>query len=515
MKANGTHALIVGIDKYDSPNLSPLEGARNDAIAWYRFCVRHLRIAPENIAVLANPPLTARDLGPEAEQSRLRGGSRADIVEEATLLARAASDGGAGLVTFSGHGLAMAPARAASTEIDLSLCPSDVKVELPDEGDASVTGALRFSELSDIFRSQDSRDNITVLLDTCYSRGPSATKSATGAVPAAPSLAAASSPAQQSQLQIKPKGSVDALGLARKVLKVDAFTNRLILGARHWTEAYEMHVGGQWRGAASFAMLTVMERWALRSEGGVTYPNISHGDLLDRMRDLLAVLGVPQIPALWGQRRLDEMPVLRPGLRFAPGETSARPDAPMNKRQIPVDPDYVGLLQLSLNGNPIVRVVITGESLPSGARGLNKRTEYWYTNTSSPPALSSGLNVSLSSTQDQATIDAFISGYTLSIQCAQLIGKDNWRVWSTGDNPNGALLKTADPTGKDNMMGLYLQYNSNGTLQTYCWYRISLLDDGFAFYVNDPPDFFASVGDTNPNTIETGAWRYSLVLPPP
>jgi hypothetical protein len=405
VKANGTHALIVGIDKYESPNLSPLQGARNDAIAWYRFCVRHLRIAPENIAVLASPPLTARDLGPEAEQSRLRGASRADIVDEATLLARAASDGGAGLVTFSGHGLAMAPTRAASTEIDLSLCPSDVRVELPDDGDASVTGALRFSELSDIFRSQDSRDNITVLLDTCYSRGPSATKSATGAVPAAESLAAASSPAQQSQLQIKPKGSVDALGLARKVLKVDAFTNRLILGARHWTEAYEMFVGGQWRGAASFAMLTVMERWALRSEGGVTYPNISHGDLLDRMRDFLSVLGVPQVPALWGQRRLDEMPVLRPGLRFAPGETSPVPSAPMNKRQIPTEPDKVALLEFRLAGNPVIRVVVTGESVPSGVRGLNKRTEYWYTNTSSPPSLSS-LVVVYAQTQDQSTIDS-------------------------------------------------------------------------------------------------------------
>ncbi len=299
------------------------------------------------------------------------------------------------------------------------------------------------------------------------------------------------------------------------MLKVDAFTNRLILGARHWTEAYEMYVGGQWRGAASFAMQTVMERWALRRADGVTYPNISHGDLLDRMRDFLSVLGVPQIPALWGQRRLDEMPVLRPGLRFAPGETSRLPDAPMNRRQIPIDPDYVGLLQLSLNGNPIVRVVVTGESLPSGTHGLNKRTEYWYTNTSSSPNLSSGLTVSWSTTQDQATIDAFIAGYALDIQCAQVIGKDNWKEWNTGDNPNGSLLKTADPTGKDNMMGLYLEYNNLGTLRTYCWYRISMLDEGYAFHVDQPPSFFASVGDTNPNTIETGAWRYSLVLPPP
>lgn len=505
MKSNGTHALIVGIDKYDSPNLSPLQGARNDAIAWYRFCVKHLRIAPENIAVLASPPLTVRDLGPEAERSRLRCAARADIVEEATALARAASDGGAGFVTFSGHGLAMAPSRAASTEIDLALCPSDTAVDLPEGGEPAVKCALRFSELAEIFRSQDSRDNITVLLDTCYSRGPLG--------PEGPGGTAAG--AEKAALPIKAKGSVDALGLARKVLKVDAFTNRLILGARHWTEAYEMYVGGQWRGAASFAMQTVMERWSLHQEGGVAYPNISHGDLLDRIRSFLDVLGVPQIPTLWGQRRLDEMPVLRPGLRFTPGETSAAPDAPMNERQIPTEPDKVALMEFRLAGNPILRVVVTGASVPSEVQGLNPRTEYWYTNTTSAPSLSGGLTVVFSQTQDQSTINSFIAGYTLSIQCAQLIGVRNWKAWSSGDNENGTLLETADPTGKDDRMGLYLKYNSNGTLATYCWYRLTLLDDGFAFDAGQAPGSFAALSDTNPNLMGTGNWKYSLILPPP
>ena len=506
MKSNGTHALIVGIDQYTSPNLSPLQGARNDAVAWYRFCVKHLRIAPENIAVLASPPLAVKDLGPEAERSRLRGASRADIVEEATALARAASDGGAGLVTFSGHGLAMAPSRAASTEIDLALCPADVTVDLPEGGEPVVKCALRFSELAEIFRSQDSRDNITVLLDTCYSRGPSGAAGAQAGAPAAGGGA-------KGPVPIQAKGSVDALGLARKVLKVDAFTNRLILGARHWTEAYEMYAGGQWRGAASFAMQTVLERWALREEGGVTYPNISHGDLLDRMRSFLDVLGVPQIPALWGQRRLDEMPVLRPGLRFAPGETSALPDAAMNRRQVPTEPDKVTLLELKLNGNPIIHVVVTGASVPSGVN-LNPGTEYWYTNTSSPPSLSE-LVVGMKTTQSQEMVDDFIRGYTLSIHCAQLIGQKNWKVWETGDNLNGTLLQTADPSGNDNRMGLYLEYNSNGTLATYAWYRITLLDYGLAFEVSLPPELFETVTDTNPNTMEPGNWRYSLVLPPP
>lgn len=504
MYKNRTHALIIGIDQYDSPGLSALQGARNDAVAWYRFCVKHLGVQPENITVLASPPLTARELGPEAERSRLAGGTRAEIVEHARQLADAAScDGGrndAGFVTFSGHGLAVPPSRG-STEIDLALCPSDTRIDDVEGSEAPVVGnTLRFSELADIFRSQDSRDNITVFLDTCFSTGPAHEMRQPldpAKAPAAPGATA----------------EVDTLARARKILKVDAFTNRLLLGARHWTPAYEIFAGGQWRGAASFAMLTALERWALTREDGATYPNVSYGDLLDRVRSFLEVLGVPQVPAIWSQRRLDEMPFLRPGLKFAPGETSVVPDAPMNTRQIPVNPDKVGIFEFrNAFGTPIIRCIVTGASLPSGFSGYDTRTEYWYTNTTSPPALSS-LTVVWSTTTSKRIVEDAIAGWTLSITCEQLIGTGNWSLWNSSVNTAGTLLKATDPTGVDGYMGVYLEYNANGQLASYAWYRMTLLTDGFAFNVNAPPGSFTAVTGTNPSAIATGTWRYSLVVP--
>lgn len=494
-KKNETHVLIVGIDAYDSPNLPALQGARNDAVAWYRFCVNHLRIDPKNITVLASPRLTPAELGPQAGVSRLKGATRVEILDEARRLADVAVNS-AGLLTFSGHGLAVGADPGGAVGPDLAVCPSDTRVELPASGDASISGTLRFSDLAAIFASQDCKDNITAVIDTCYSDGPSA--------------------AMRGPLETgKRLGKVDALKRARQIRRVEAFTNRFFLGARHWTTAYEIKVGGAWRGAASYAMQTLMERWALRQEDGILYPNASHGDLLEATRDFLEVLGVPQHPALWGQRRLEEMPVLRPGLRFSPGETSPRPNAPTNERQCPVEPDKIALIEFkSQTDDPILRVIAVGASLPSGVTGYNTRTEYWYTNTSSPPSLS-GLTMTYTTTTSQSVADNFKSGYTLSITCEQLIGQQNWSTWSSTVNTTGTLFQADDPTGNERYMGLYLQYNTNGTLATYAWYRMTLLEDGFAFEEGEPPEELTALEGTDPNEMEEGTWEYSLVVSPP
>jgi hypothetical protein len=483
------HVVIIGIDRYDSTELSQLQGSRNDAIAWYRLCVGHLGVPPENIAVLASPRLTTKELGPKAEKSRLRGAARAEVLEEAKRLAEAASQS-AGLLTYAGHGVALSSNGQSPTGADLAICPSDVAVD----DKKGVVGALRFTELSDIFRSQDSRDNITVFLDTCYSSGPEASSSRAAARGAA--------------------GKVDDLDLAKRCVRVEAFTNRLILGARHWTSAYEIQVGGVWRGAASFALQTLMERWALRQEDDILYPNVSHADLLDRMGDMLDVLGVPQMPALWGARRLDEMPFLRPGLNYPPGGTSMEPSATKRKRQVPVNPDKVMLLQFAdSGGNPLIRVVVTGDELPAGWTGLTTRTEYWYTNTTAVPTLST-LNMTVQSETDQSRANDFIAGWTLSLSCGQLQGEENWDLWSSGVNNQGTLLQTTDPAGRDTYMGLYVQYSKNGTLQKYAWYRITLLTDGFAYELGSPPGTFTALAHPNPNGMGAGSWKFSTLLPP-
>jgi hypothetical protein len=494
-KSNNTHVLIIGIDQYDSPNLPRLQGARNDAIAWYRLCVDHLRIAPENITVLASPRLTAAELGPRSGASRLRGATRTEIMDEARRLADAAVST-AGLVTFAGHGVALPAVPGGAVGMDLSLCPSDTRVELPEGGHASVSGSLRFSDLAAIFASQDCKDNITVVLDTCYSDGPGGPTRG---------------PLGSSKPLAKAAAKADELTLAKQILRVDAFTNRLFLGARHWTTAYEIKVGGVWRGAASYAMQTLIERWALRQENGILYPNVSHADLLDAMRDFFDVLGVPQLPAVWGQRRIDELPVLRPGLRFTPAETSPRPNARMNARQMPVDPDKIALISIKdQNDNPIIHVIAVGESVPSGVTGYNERTEYWYTNTTSAPTLT-GLNMEVTTTTSQQAADNFRSGYTLSIECEQLIGQENWSTWSNTVNTAGTLFRADDPTEVERYLGLYLEYLTNGHLNSYAWYRMTLLEDGFAYDSVAPSEFIALEG-TDPNEMEEATWNYSLLV---
>jgi hypothetical protein len=496
VKPNETQVLIIGIDDYKSPNLPALQGARNDAIAWYRFCLNHLHIPARNITVLASPRLTENELGPQSDDSRLRGATRAEIVQEANRLANAAQNNKPGLVTFSGHGLALGAGPDNVPAMELALCPSDVSIELPANGDIAVTGALRFSELATIFAADYCKNNIIVVFDMCYASGPEA---------AQPQVAG-------SGVQGRSRGY--GLDRARQILDIGAFTNRVFLGARHWTTAYEINVGGEWRGAASYAMLTLMERWALRNENGVRYPAVSHADLLDSMRDSFDVLGVPQLPALWGDRSIDGQAVLRPGTAYSRGDTSATPNARMNERQIPVDPDVVALIEIvDQNSNPIIRVVSVGAFTPEGA-SVNQYTEYWFTNTTSVPTLTD-LTLTVTNATTQSQIDAFTSGYTLSIPCGQVIGTSNWSTWTSGPNSAGRLFQTDDPTEEDRYMGLYLEHNNNGTLASYAWYRITLLTDGFAYEASDPPRDFTLVSGTNPNSMESGAWKYSNIIDPP
>jgi hypothetical protein len=141
--------------------------------------------------------------------------------------------------------------------------------------------------------------------------------------------------------------------------------------------------------------------------------------------------------------------------------------------------------------------------------GMSRPTE-----TTSVPTLT-GLTMTVVDATSQRQIDDFTDGYTLSIECAQLIGTSNWATWSSGTNTSGRLFKTEDPTRNDRFMGLYLEHNSNGTLATYAWYRITLLTDGYAYNASDPPQSFSLASSTDPSSIDVGTWKYSLIVAPP
>ena len=65
--------VIVGIDDFKSPLAPNLRGAKNDALAWWRYCVQYLKVPGEQIVVLTSPPVTAMELaGPGAHTTEHR-----------------------------------------------------------------------------------------------------------------------------------------------------------------------------------------------------------------------------------------------------------------------------------------------------------------------------------------------------------------------------------------------------------------------------------------------------------
>jgi hypothetical protein len=309
--------------------------------------------------VLASPPLTAADLGDGADKSVLGAADRAAILAAAEALSAALSKGGAeGLVTYSGHGVVAGHSAQEIEGADLAICPEDVARQ----PDGSFDRVIRFGELAEVFTRHGVRDALTIFLDTCYSGSGDA-----DAPPARHLLGNQASPLAAS---------------VTKALAAEAdavMASRLILGARHWKPAYEVRTGSGYRGAASFAMTTLLEQWSTKSADGVTYFNVSYGDLIHRARRVIEALGFDQQPFMWGQRELDDLPVLKHGLAVTPGETSEAPDGHKDSREIPVDARLAGVLVMTVGTMSVLTCVATG-NLPAGSlpEGMASNNEYFF-----------------------------------------------------------------------------------------------------------------------------------------
>lgn len=504
MIPNRTHVLIIGIDQYDAAIVTGLKGARNDAIQWYRLCVGYLRVPPEQITVLASPPLSSAELGPGAEKSRLRGATLAELRAEAERLAHTLSkEKAVGLVTYSGHGVAMKTAQGPGGEADLALCPQDVAVSIGEGDAAAIEGVLRFSEIGSIFRHV--ADNLSLFLDACYT-GPTGAD----APPFRHLLGRRRTAGSSGEMLRKAAAARQEDPLAKA---------RLVLGTRHWMPAYEIRVGNAWRGAASFALTSLMEQWSTRLHDGVNYLNVSYRDLADRAHRLLEDLGLQQAPCLWGLRRNDDLAVLKRGLKVIPGSTSIEPDGHRAERQIPIDPDYALLLTFtddSVNTG-VVKVVATSDlsTLPTG---FSARTEYWYA-TSTAAGATHDLTMTLAKTQSSSAISDFVSGLTLSKELVQDIDQSDWSEWTTGDNSTGMLWKADDPDNTGEQIGLYLKYDSSGRLSDIAWYRETLNSNGTVFLSTPSELTFTPVlhngnPSTNPNHIYAGTWYFSKMIEP-
>lgn len=278
-----------------------------------------------------------------------------------------------GFMAYSGHG-------ARGTE-GLYLCPRDVRAK-------GLANAVSFSELRRILdRASDldgddpelvaarpgllailekeralpgvrPTDNLTVVLDCCFS-GASDLLNKLHQVPTI--TPGRLSPGQE--IHAQPK-----LG------------SRVLCASERGQTAYQALLGGEWHGAFSWALTTVLEQWRFveAERGRFRRTDISHAELLYRTRALLQALSFPQHPVLLDT--LANKPVFWHDTEELGGdETACEP--PTDRPGIQIDPTgdhgfaYYKIFDLA---GALLAEVVANESFTE----LDPNTEYWQIDSS-------------------------------------------------------------------------------------------------------------------------------------
>jgi hypothetical protein len=141
-------ALLIGINQYLSPEISPLAGSFNDIDDMFQVLTRNFQFLPENIKVLR---------GPEATHANIIAGIQ-------NLIAKAKA-GDIVVVHYSGHGSIVAdPNSKKISGLDETLVPFDSRVGKGFD----ITG--RELHLLLVQLAQKTK-NVTFILDSCHSGG--------------------------------------------------------------------------------------------------------------------------------------------------------------------------------------------------------------------------------------------------------------------------------------------------------------------------------------------------------
>ncbi|APR79433.1 Hypothetical protein A7982_04780 [Minicystis rosea] len=366
MLNNEGYALLIGIDDYSAFDrsreqelgTSDLLGSRNDVRTFWRLC-RKLGMRPENIRVLASPPLAFDELE-GAIPENVGPATATEILDKAGWLASMLKQPSrpTGLMTYSGHG-DIEPAKG------LVLCPTDI---CHDRGGV-LENAVSLRTLNEII--DGAGENLTIVLDTCHSGS---------------ALAAEDAPQKGRPLSLLQRSASElgaTLGLTPPLDTIDA---RVLAAARHDQVAYQSELDGRFRGVFSWAVCAAMEQWKMTPEGNTTRLDVSYGKLIETTQRLVSALWFDQKPELRGPAGLADLAVFHPGLEGHAHETHDRPNAKFLTQQI--DPgwkDYT-LYSVSLpNGTSIGKVLVTN----TAGAGYTANREYWY--LTSNPTMSNGL----------------------------------------------------------------------------------------------------------------------------
>lgn len=277
-----TRALIIGVNSYETLT-DGLKGAVTDAIHWYGIA-RRMGIADRDITVLTSPVLDPSALGSDAVTCG--PATRAAITAAVEQLADAMDTEGAckAMVTFSGHG-GWSEARGAL------IAPADVRADLED--------AVSLGELEALLDRRADDTDVTFFVDACY----------------------------------RHRDGGEGIGLLPTLRRRDV----VFSACPPQAQSHELFVGGEWRGAFSWAVTSILDRWGPRAVGADPDYNLDYATLRDRAAALLRAVAVVQLPMVSGATLEPPRGVLS---SRAAGAVDGRPSQVLVARQIPVGTDF-------------------------------------------------------------------------------------------------------------------------------------------------------------------------------
>ena len=373
-----TFTVIVALESY--AGFGPIRGARNDALHWTSFVTKHLGVPGADVQVCTSPALHAADMaaaGHPLPGVTFAGATFAAVSAALRKLAadlqtaHAAGQQATGLVVFSGHGAHLRSTAQAPDATDflgdrLAWVLQDTTLANGELHDALVLNQLDALLGATLANGEGLRRYVTVVTDCCYHD--------------VDATAVSADPLGQEPAVQAPIGM------------------RVMLGAQLGSVAYTAEIGGQWRSAYSFSLLSLLSQWRTEDVDGVRVALASYGDLTFRAREMLAVLGfADQVPALAGSSRALSLPFNSPSL--FQGHAVPAPDAARERKELSGGIGELGIYQISV-GSVVVAVclwyhakVVDGTTLsPVTASdqpnvSINKKSNVWWTlsDVASPP----------------------------------------------------------------------------------------------------------------------------------
>ncbi len=248
------HALLVGIDDYADDRLD-VRGGVADVRAWWQT-VRRLGIPAERVVVATSPKIGAGQLGEAAAGVTFFAADRAGLeAARGELATRLGGGAGRALLTWTGHATASADGARRGTLLAASDSdPADAATLLPL---LDVVGGLDAAIYGGEQDPAGADAGVVAFIDVCHASAPAV-----------------------------DVGGADSLS-TRGALALTA--------TRAGEEAHVIEIGGERRGAFSWAVCTLLDRFG--AEGGAS--RLTAADLYYRAREMLDVIDVRQRPTLF------------------------------------------------------------------------------------------------------------------------------------------------------------------------------------------------------------------------